>query len=675
MATLEAVWVESSRRPAGFARRRFVLPALAVAALSVVAAPAAHAANGWRPTGSLGSARADHTATLLPDGKVLVAGGRNSEPLTAPLASSEVYDPATGRWTALAPMGVARSGHTATWLAAPGCSPHCGKVLVVGGAAAQDSGSSGTEVTASAELYDPATQTWYATGSLAAARTAHTASLLHGTPCEAASPPAWCGKVLVAGGEQAGTTTELATAELFDPATGLWSPTGSLATARRLHTATVLEDGTVLAVGGRNIANPLVDPVLFSAERFNPATGTWAPAGNTQIRRAEHTATRMPDGRVLVVGGVDSFNAPRRSAEIYDPSTPATPWPQFPEIPSMVDGRGRHTATLFPDGSLLVVGGGAQNLDRSSSERYRLSAEGWVRDASLAVSRQRHTATLLTGPGCAASCGKLLVAGGLRQVSAALASAELYGPLPPTPPSPTYPAPRAVTDLKARAVSSRRISLTFSAPSPVGDATRPAKRYVIKQSRSAITADNFASARSLCNGTCSFTPGRAGDRVTLDVGDLVPNRVYHYALRPLDSAGRPGTLSNVAQARTSKDALRPGRPRGLSARALGRGRIRLRFGAPASDGRAGPPVRRFILKQSTRPIKTARGFRKARSLCRSSCRFGPRRVGSRLTLTVRGLCPGRRYFYAIRAKDEGGNLSRLARFRAVRAKGGGGARC
>lgn len=662
--------------------RSIRLPRLAssLGALALVAilAPAAQAANGWRPTGALSVARADHTATLLPDGRVLVAGGRSSEPLVAPLASAELYDPATGQWTVTGAMNVPRSGHTATLLSGPGCTPHCGKVLVAGGAVSQlaDVMNPGTEVTATAELYDPAAGTWSPTGSLPAARGSHTASLLKGTPCEAAIPPSWCGKVLVAGGERAGTTTELADSTLFDPATGQWSPAGSLASARRLHTATVLRDGAVLVVGGRSTAtaDPLADPVP-TAERFDPATGAWGSAGSPIIRRAEHTASLLADGRVLVVGGLDQLAQLRRSAEIYDPSTPANPWPATPVVPAMTDARARHTATLFPDGGLLVVGGGDQSVDRTSTERFTPSPPTWKLEARLAAARQRHTATLLAGPGCEPRCGGLLVAGGLGQVSTFLASAELYGALPPPPPAPLPAASRTVANLAARALSARRISLTFSAPSPTGQVTRPATRYQIRQSRSPITAADFARARSLCGGTCSFSPERAGDRVMLTVSDLAPDRLYHYALRPLDAAGRPGALSNVARARTAKDTLRPARPRGVSARALGRGRVKLRFRAPASDGRAGPPVTRYVVKQATRPIRGARGFRKARSLCRSSCRFGARRVGQRLALTVRGLCAGRRYYYALRAKDEGGNLSRVARFEVVRAKGRRGARC
>ena len=239
-------------------------------------------------------------------------------------------------------------------------------------------------------------------------------------------------------------------------------------------------------------------------------------------------------------------------------------------------------------------------------------------------------------------------------------------------------APGTVSDLTARATRSRRIDLTFSAPAAGGAAPAyalPVGRYLVKQSRRPISAATFASAQTLCGGACSFSVNRPGDRITLTVEDLIPNRLYHYALRPLDAAGRPGALSNVTSARTLKDRIRPGRPRGLSARAFTGSRIRLRFRAPASDGRSGPPVRRYIVKQSDRPITSSRHFRRARSLCRGSCRFAPRRRGSRLSLSVRRVCPGKRYYYAIRAKDEGGNLSRLARFRPVTAKGRGGLVC
>ena len=236
----------------------------------------------------------------------------------------------------------------------------------------------------------------------------------------------------------------------------------------------------------------------------------------------------------------------------------------------------------------------------------------------------------------------------------------------------------AVTDLRADPLSAREIELRFSAASTGSGPPAyqiPVRRYVIRLSRRRITSANFAGAFALCGGACSFPATRAGGAIRLTVEDLLPNRLYYYALRPLDGAGRSGALSNVASARTRRDRVRPGRPARPSAQALRRARVQLRWRAPGSDGRDGPPVKRYVIKQSERPITSPRRFRRARSLCRSNCRFAPRRRGAQLALLVSGLCPGRRYHYAIRAKDEGGNLSPVTRFHPVRTKRRGGLIC
>jgi len=175
--------------------------ACAVAGVLLLAPPALSVPNTWTATGSLTTARLQHTATLLPGGKVLVAGGAGSN--NDALASAELFDPAAGTWTATGSLSTARARPTATLLSD-------GKVLVAGGAV-----SLGNTL-ASAELYDPATGSWIATGPLTTARVDHTATLLPS------------GKVLVAGG--AGPTGVLASAELYDPATGTWSATGSMQT-------------------------------------------------------------------------------------------------------------------------------------------------------------------------------------------------------------------------------------------------------------------------------------------------------------------------------------------------------------------------------------------------------------------------------------------------------------
>ncbi|WP_224371631.1 kelch repeat-containing protein [Hyalangium versicolor] len=333
--------------------------------------------GSWSPTGSLSTTRYRHTATLLPDGRVLVSGGLVPDerwPWEYAYRTAEVYDPATGTWSLTASMAEERAGHTATLL------PD-GKVLVVGG----NSSSS-----LAAELYDPATDTWSPTGSTAQRRTSHTATLLPN------------GKVLVAGGSSSSLT-----AELYDPATGTWSPTSSMASAHSRHTATLLPNGKVLVVGGGS-SSPL------AAELYDPATGTWSPTGSTAQGRTSHTATLLPNGKVLVAGGIGSS----LTAELYDPTTGT-----WSPTGSMASNRADHTATLLPNGKVLVAGKFADFGDpEGSAELYDPATGTWSPTGSMASSHQRHTATLLLN-------GKVLAAGGyLVDGNYELADAELYTP-------------------------------------------------------------------------------------------------------------------------------------------------------------------------------------------------------------------------------------------------------
>ncbi len=196
---------------------------LIIAALLTSAELYDPASGNWTATGSLNTARSFHTATLLPNGKVLVAAGVTHLIGSSFLTSAELYDPASGSWTVTGSLNIARATYTATLL------PN-GKVLVAGGV-------SFSTLTSSAELYDPASGSWTATGSLSTARYVHTATLLPN------------GKVLVAAGDG---SSFLTSAELYDPASGSWTATGSLNTARGDHTATLLPNGKVLVAGGYN---------------------------------------------------------------------------------------------------------------------------------------------------------------------------------------------------------------------------------------------------------------------------------------------------------------------------------------------------------------------------------------------------------------------------------------
>ncbi|HEY6372331.1 MAG TPA: kelch repeat-containing protein, partial [Candidatus Sulfotelmatobacter sp.] len=299
----------------------------------------------FTPTGSLNEARGLHTATLLPDNKVLVAYGSNSSSFTnatgyVGLSSVEVYDAGTGTFTEIvADDGGGIFGHTATLL------PN-GKVLLAGGFVNSVWDYGGSTSSNGAGLYDSATGEFSGTGNMTAFRGDQTATLLAN------------GKVLITGGaDQDPTGTGLASAELYDPGTGTFAQTESMSVGRFLHTATQLQNGTVLIVGG--VLTSTSGPVA-TAEIYDPATGIFTMTGAMTTAREQHTATLLADGRVLIVGGTTSAGTgdlqPTATAEVYDPSTGS-----FSVTGSMAEARTFHTATLLPSGNVLVAGGGAEN--------------------------------------------------------------------------------------------------------------------------------------------------------------------------------------------------------------------------------------------------------------------------------------------------------------------------
>ena len=339
-------------------------------------------AHGFAMAGTMSSARVSHTATLLKDGTVLVAGGQDSS--GAPVANSEVYTPSNGSFAVSGALGSARYFHASVLLGT-------GKVLVAGG-----DDISGSAISA-AELYDPGAKTFTSVGNMESARDSFTATVLGD------------GKVLLAGGGN--TNGVQATAELYDPSTESFSPTGTMNSPRAAHTATVLSSGKVLLTGGVDSNGN----VLGTAELYDPVTGMFSlTAGNMTDQRYTHTATLLGNGKVLLTGGTDATNSAVASAELYDPNTGS-----FAATGSMSTARSAHRANLLSDGTVLLEGGTDENgTPLVAAELYTPGTGVFASTGSLQSPRFRHTATLLNS-------GTVLVTGGANSTEV-LATAELY---------------------------------------------------------------------------------------------------------------------------------------------------------------------------------------------------------------------------------------------------------
>ncbi|MBI5479257.1 MAG: hypothetical protein HY906_10395 [Deltaproteobacteria bacterium] len=229
--------------------------------------------GGWLPAAPIPEARARHTATLLPDGRVLVAGGCDRS--DDPIASVYLYDPAAEAWTSAAPLPNGACFHAATLLAT-------GEVLVAGGIQ-QPSATSTSR-------YDPASDTWAPAAPLPEPRWSHCAALLSS------------GAVLVVGGSTA--AGDVASALLYYPVADEWSATGSLAASSYWPACAVLHDGRVLVSGGMTGSDPQYE-VVAGAELYDPATGAWSPAAAPSVARTYHTLTTLPAGEVLAAAGIE----------------------------------------------------------------------------------------------------------------------------------------------------------------------------------------------------------------------------------------------------------------------------------------------------------------------------------------------------------------------------------
>jgi hypothetical protein len=362
----------------------------------------------WSPDGVMAENRSGMTSTLLQNGQVLVAGGLTGNET---LQSAEILDPVSHNFTSLGNMQVARNQHTDTLLAN-------GKVLLA-------AGSTDAVFLKSAELFDPTNNSFTLTGSMSHARKSHTATLLQDN-----------NRVLITGGKS--SNGDLTSAEIYDSSLGQFrqNPPSSMNQGRSLHTATLLPNGSlnsppgsVLVAAGRHGATP-----LKTAEIFNPVTETFAFTGMLNIQRKRHAANLLQNGTVFVEGGASVSNGQpvdvgTPTAETFTPSTEM--WSIHPPQ-DMSTGRTEHTATLLPDGTVLVCGGISTLLP---SDLYNPTSQTFSTVGGVLHARQRHVSLLLTNPAWGPLVGKVLAIGGaftgspvFGGIQEALDTVELYDP-------------------------------------------------------------------------------------------------------------------------------------------------------------------------------------------------------------------------------------------------------
>jgi len=365
-----------------------------IVALALTASTLSFAAGGtWSSTGTMISARDGHTATMLANGKILAAGGTNNG---VALTSAELYNPAAGTWASTGSMSVARSHARAILLSN-------GSVLIMGGCV-NDCLSSTTN---NAELYNPNTGTFSATGSMLQARSDFGVALLAN------------GQVLVAGGCTAfdvnGCTSVTARTEIYNPSAGTWKATAALRAARYAMMATTLASGKVLVAGGSTAA---LD-ALSSSEIYDPTAKTWTLGAKMVQPRGDYASITLATGKILFAGGENNSGVSINNAELYDPTTG-----KFTATGNMTATRVEHTAVLLANGKVLVSGGNNQTINGAtplaSAEIYNPATGTWSATGSMSNARAGHTSTVLHN-------GKVVNAGGSDAVNE-LDSAELYTP-------------------------------------------------------------------------------------------------------------------------------------------------------------------------------------------------------------------------------------------------------
>lgn len=378
--------------------------AVALAAVGILAAAvliprggqsiptAAAPAGSWRPAPDLAAVRGATNAVALSDGRVLVAGGGVG---SIPIAAAEIFNPVTATWMHAGDLHQARRGHGSVLL-------KDGRVLVSGGLA-------GSHVLASTEVFDPARDAWDTVAPMAHPRFAHVLVALAD------------GRVLAAGGAGDGAQP-MASAEVYDPATAQWSPAGDLMTARAGAAAVRLGDGRVLVAGG-NSALASGSASLDSAELFDPAVGVFTRASAMHAGRADATLTLLADGRALAAGGA-SAESSTASAEVFDTARGA--WIQ---VRPMLGSRRLAAAILIPGGRVLVAGGeavqGGTRTSLKSAELFDPRIGRWLPAVAMSCPRSGLALALLRSGSVLAAAGDAAFPG---QPPKAQSCSELFSP-------------------------------------------------------------------------------------------------------------------------------------------------------------------------------------------------------------------------------------------------------
>lgn len=407
------------------------------------------------PVGRLHTPRVGHTATLLPNGKVLIVGGQDVN--LKLIASAELYDPATGTFS-LTGSTVARAYHTATLLPS-------GKVLIAGGTVGDGSSTSNE-----ADLYDPATGTFALAAFMKNYQSFHSATLLNN------------GLVLIAGGHYviSGGGGGFSDNELYDPTANTFTTTGNFITSRYSETATLLNDGSVLVAGGFGTSGSY----LASAELFIPSTGMFSATGNLSTAKLGHTATLLNSGRTLITGGTAGGTTSFLNVtEIYDPVAKT-----FVTAGNVTTKRSSHSAVRLNGGSVLVIGGQNSIEDTGTAELFDPVSQVFLGAGSLVTARAGHTATLLND-------GTVLVVGG--ENITLIPEAEVYALTRP------LASPLQVTPASAgmQVGDARQFTAVDNNGNPRADVTWTVSDATL----AAVTAESSTTLTALAAGTVTLT--------------------------------------------------------------------------------------------------------------------------------------------------------------------------